>query len=477
MLLPNFTYAEFLKMVQHMEVRQRILLSGKFNLKRERDSGAGYIIDYDAKTLSSKDQQIAAGRVDDHDLNQLANLAFREAAQICRQLLHIAAPLPTIDEPLELAPLGCSLRKKKAETMAVDSESEPNYEDDSDVDEEIDYDSDDGEVEANSDASVSEITAAATLDTAQLSESQADLHVNSEAAPVALPEPSGPLLSKILDSDGKISIKLMVRYKEALQAGTTTHSEHVVSLNPKFALAQVAREADTEGKVPAMSIKEASHCVRIAQDLDSAFREDISNRGSEPCAAQRFLVMRTTERMYIGEVIDIFKKGSSGRYGSIELATTTSEIQALSLRVYLPLQTISLPSSDDEEDDDDDLNIPKFSFVASGAKYHLHTYAPIQTLVYHLGPKTLSLVAPTNSESPKGSLMGLVKHAGSRWMALSHRDVMKVLPPLKIKVPGAAAAKKAKKKKPLNVKLQLDISTKIEHIRLGHNIEDLSIEH
>jgi hypothetical protein len=232
MLLPNFTYAEFLKMVQHMEVRQRILLSGKFNLKRERDSGAGYIMDYDAKALSLKDQQIAAGRVYDHDLNQLADLAFREAAQICRQLLHIAAPLPTIDRPLELAPLGCSLRKKKARTMAVDSESEPDYEDDSDVEEEIDYDSDDGEVKASSDASVSEITAAATLDTArysalyqdldtftaELSESQADLHVDSEAAPVALPKPSGPLLSKILDSDGKISIKLMVLYKEALQA-------------------------------------------------------------------------------------------------------------------------------------------------------------------------------------------------------------------------------------------------------------------
>ncbi|KAF8188222.1 hypothetical protein K438DRAFT_1764441 [Mycena galopus ATCC 62051] len=75
-----------------------------------------------------------------------------------------------------------------------------------------------------------------------------------------------------------------------------------------------------------------------------------------------FLVMRTTERMYIGEVIDIFKKSSSGRYGSIELATTPSEIQALSLRVYLPLQTMFVQilnleePPDDEEDDDDDLN-------------------------------------------------------------------------------------------------------------------------
>ncbi|KAF8169334.1 hypothetical protein K438DRAFT_1774346 [Mycena galopus ATCC 62051] len=494
MLLPNFTFAEFLKMVQHMEVRQKILLSGKFNLKRERDSAAGYIMDYDAKALSSEDQRIAAGQVDDRDLDQLAELAFREAAQICKEILHIAAPFPTVEKPLQLTPLGSSLRKKKTGTMPTDSELESDLDNDSDVDEEVDCDSEDEEPEIRSDASISEITAAATLDTArysalcqdydtfraELGEPLADADVSSlipKAASIAPAKPSGPFVSKILDAQGKVSIKLMVNYKKALQAGTTTHSERVVSLNPKFALAQVAREADTEGKVPAMSIKEASHRVRIAQDGDSAFREGkktrelrwqtaattvqslvpptvLPNVGSKnvnvlfPIRLGNFLVMRTTQCMYIGEVMDIFKKGSNGRYGSIESAASTSEIHAFSLRVYLPLQTM-IPDVDESDDDDHaNLDIPKFSCVANGAKYHLHTYALAPTLLYHLGPNVLSSVAPVNSESPQGSLMGLTGQAGARWMALSRKDVAKALPPLKIKVPGGRAeggGKKARK--------------------------------
>lgn len=44
MTLPNFTYPELLKMVQHIMVRQRILLSGDFNAKREKESGVGYMM-------------------------------------------------------------------------------------------------------------------------------------------------------------------------------------------------------------------------------------------------------------------------------------------------------------------------------------------------------------------------------------------------------------------------------------------------
>ena len=145
------------------------------------------------------------------------------------------------------------------------------------------------------------------------------------------------------------------------------------------------------------------------------------------------------------------------------MAASTSDVHAFSLRVYLLLQTVvsdivihsrshfKSSSSDSRESDDDkddvNLNIPKFSCVANGAKYHLHTYALIQTLLYHLGPKALSSVAPANSESPQGSLMGLTEHAGTRWTVLSRKDVAKALPPLKIKLPGAAAGRRGKKTK------------------------------
>ncbi|KAJ7856501.1 hypothetical protein B0H14DRAFT_2578835 [Mycena olivaceomarginata] len=57
-------------------------------------------------------------------------------------------------------------------------------------------------------------------------------------------------LSQVLNSNGKVSIKMMVNYKQILQAGTTTHSERVISLNPKFALAQVVRDPTHRVKFP-----------------------------------------------------------------------------------------------------------------------------------------------------------------------------------------------------------------------------------
>ncbi|KAF8205649.1 hypothetical protein K438DRAFT_1757003 [Mycena galopus ATCC 62051] len=56
-----------------------------------------------------------------------------------------------------------------------------------------------------------------------------------------------------------------------------------------------------------------------------------------------------------------------------------------------------------------------------------------------------SSVAPANFESPQGSLMGLTESAGARWMVPSRKDLVKALPPLKIKVPGTAAGGRAKK--------------------------------
>ncbi|KAF8133526.1 hypothetical protein K438DRAFT_1947698 [Mycena galopus ATCC 62051] len=57
-------------------------------------------------------------------------------------------------------------------------------------------------------------------------------------------------------------------------------------------------------------------------------------------------------------------------------------------------------------------------------------------LLYHLGPNALSSVAPANSESLRGSLMGLTESTGACWMVLSREAVVKVLPPLKIKAPA-----------------------------------------
>ena len=46
-LLPNFTFAEVLKLIKHLMVQQQILLSGTFGEKRERDSWSGYSFNFD----------------------------------------------------------------------------------------------------------------------------------------------------------------------------------------------------------------------------------------------------------------------------------------------------------------------------------------------------------------------------------------------------------------------------------------------
>ena|ERR1700728_1159561 len=49
-----------------------------------------------------------------------------------------------------------------------------------------------------------------------------------------------------------------------------------------------------------------------------------------------FVIMCTDLlRFYIGEVLDIYKQGTSSRYGSVDDAATASGLSYLALRVYL----------------------------------------------------------------------------------------------------------------------------------------------
>ena len=92
MILPNFTYAELLKMVQHIMVPQWILLLGNFKENREKQSGVGYILDFDAMPLSHKSYQLAVVDLTTQDINNLVELGYKEAKMICRDLLKIVVP-------------------------------------------------------------------------------------------------------------------------------------------------------------------------------------------------------------------------------------------------------------------------------------------------------------------------------------------------------------------------------------------------
>ena len=52
-----------------------------------------------------------------------------------------------------------------------------------------------------------------------------------------------------------------------------------------------------------------------------------------------FVMMLTAmDRFYVGEVLDIYNQAASSRYGSVDDATSASNLSYLALRVYLPLQ-------------------------------------------------------------------------------------------------------------------------------------------
>ena len=103
MILPNFTYAELLKMVQHIMVRQRILLSENFKENREKESGVGYILDFDATPLSPESYQLAVVDLTTQDIHNLVELGYKEAEMICRDLLKIVVPRLDPEHPIQLA--------------------------------------------------------------------------------------------------------------------------------------------------------------------------------------------------------------------------------------------------------------------------------------------------------------------------------------------------------------------------------------
>lgn len=65
-----------------------------------------------------------------------------------------------------------------------------------------------------------------------------------------------------------------------------------------------------------------------------------------PVERGSFVIMKRTVKkkfkgFYVGEVLDLSLKGSSGRYGSTPSATSFAALSFLSLRVYLPLSIVS----------------------------------------------------------------------------------------------------------------------------------------
>lgn len=284
MILPNFSYAELLKMVQNIMVRQRILLSGRFKESKEKSSGAGYELDFDAAPLSPAAYQAATVSISTIEVDALAELGYTEAATIMKDICKIAVPTPTAERPLRLTNLGAG-----PITQQHDGDSSDEYDEDASSGED-----DDPEDDVDESSTLGELSAAAARDTSRYSALCDDYDTNiaeaAKAGPIAaitvpLPPPltvtahdrAGsvtvdsarettvllPLRSELVGPDGKISIELMVKHRRRLQSGTNVHSERTIQVDPKFALRRTT-DALSAGKKK-MTTQEASQRARIAQ--------------------------------------------------------------------------------------------------------------------------------------------------------------------------------------------------------------------
>lgn len=130
-LLPNFTYAELLKMVKHTMLQQCLLLSGKFDVKKERDSRASYILDYDATLLTNKELSQARVTLTTLDINEIVALAYKEASAIYKVILHM--PVPSL--PLQLVPLSGPTAARQKPLVGMHNGKGDDEDDESDEDE------------------------------------------------------------------------------------------------------------------------------------------------------------------------------------------------------------------------------------------------------------------------------------------------------------------------------------------------------
>ena len=206
------------------------------------------------------------------------------------------------------------------------------------------------------------------------------------------PPPSATFLSSnLLDpSSNKMSIQQVKKFRGSYQSGTATKSERSVTIGSKYAMAKIVdsgllkdgEDSDKKKLTP----KEAAHRLRIVQELNpdlkkveqkktrqfrwetvakgiekvlettssltkenpSILRSQLPNIATKNVTAiyqlqhGSFLIMRSEKRFYVGQVLDLYKRGSSSRHGSVDNLSSVQGLSWVSLRVFLPLAMVCL---------------------------------------------------------------------------------------------------------------------------------------
>ncbi|KAJ7084923.1 hypothetical protein C8R44DRAFT_894034 [Mycena epipterygia] len=482
--IEEFTFAQLLQMNKHITFRQRILSSGKFNNKKEKDSNNGYIHDCDSP-LTAEEISALKQLPSRQDLDRACAVAWEEAAALASQYCGMEIP----ELPLKSGDLHPHFRTANSSPSPdedTDSESETDTEEGYPVSaKDVDFELDtirnpphpvQDAVPLESDASklgmdltVSQALAHAAhhivtesyladlvaKDEAELEAIDKELDANPDTpvsgrmqiAHLLNPAPAKPAAPPAIPTflkNGKISRQDLIEQRRRHCATTRVNSEktrkpeiNVEYLGGKFSLNHAAHQLKegiqlSEGLRNDTTFQKARYRRWIVTGpavewregcrLDIAVSElhvpKLRSRGVDaltPIRLGSLVVMRTAIRLYLGEVLGIYRYGSvSGKHESYTDAETVDGLSYLSLRVYDQLgprrnifQHMAPPQR------------------SGGRSLALFTHAPISELVYLLTGAKLSKFA---EESEEMYSISAGDSGWERWDALnSNATVYRIL--------------------------------------------------
>ncbi|KAG8898537.1 hypothetical protein FRB99_007376 [Tulasnella sp. 403] len=101
-VLGNFKYAEFVKHLKAVTLRQQLVSSGKYNARKEKTSASGYLFDHFAHSdMSPKRTNVLTTFPTRQDIDKACQVGWDEASVICAEVLKITIPTLPL-QPLDL---------------------------------------------------------------------------------------------------------------------------------------------------------------------------------------------------------------------------------------------------------------------------------------------------------------------------------------------------------------------------------------
>ncbi|KAG6899051.1 hypothetical protein C0993_001350 [Termitomyces sp. T159_Od127] len=356
-----------------------------------------------------------APMITDNQLDRLVLAAHDEAVHILKDILHILIPKLEVGKQLTLQPLGATSPGHSKRNKGC-LHSEEYATDDDDMEDDC-SDSDAGLDVSDSEAGIPKVAGSAansqhvdhTIDkiSARASHhvagylalcddldailSEAGLSETDYAIPSPHPLITIPVSSNPQPTDPNSELKKQEQKKVRQLHWQTTAQE----------INQVLQSASShllESPLPHLSQKNVTTLHPLIRGL--------------------YVIMCTQQCAYIGQVLDMYKKGESSRYGSVDSSTMLNGLSWLSLHVYLPL-TVNMGSTNSDEESDADTTGPEFTCAINRKKFHLHTHAPVDNVIFNLG-----LHALVGDDILQKSLTPL---ATSRWNILQSAKLKPIL--------------------------------------------------